>query len=337
MTRVLFFSDTHLGLDWPSRPRLERRRLGDDLYANAERAVTRALAGDVDLVVHGGDLFHHGDAPLWVAERAYALLRRVAERGVPVVVVPGNHERARLPFPLLARQRNIHVFDGPRTVVSSAAGERVALGGFPYVRSVRRVFRRELARTGLADVRADVKLLCVHHCFEGARVGPQNWVFRDADDVVAAADVPAGVSAVLSGHVHRHQVLTHDLGRRPLPAPVLYAGSVERTSVAERGERKGYLLLDFAGARLVGWQFHELPTRPLVLLKLHAGRELDSTLERALAEAPRDALVVLQVEGTLSAGEQRLLGAEALRERVPESMNVRVSGPRRARAGHSAP
>ena len=75
---MLFFSDTHLGLDWPSRPKVERPRHGDALYANAERAVMRALAGDIDLVVHGGDVFHRPTVPLWVAERGYSLLKRVA-------------------------------------------------------------------------------------------------------------------------------------------------------------------------------------------------------------------------------------------------------------------
>ena len=36
--RVLFLSDTHLGLDLPSRPRDERRRRGDDLFESFERA-----------------------------------------------------------------------------------------------------------------------------------------------------------------------------------------------------------------------------------------------------------------------------------------------------------
>ena len=43
---------------------------------------------------------------------------------------------------------------------------------------------------------------------------------------------------MLAGHIHRHQVLTQDLGGRPLGAPVFYPGSVERTAFAEEGESK---------------------------------------------------------------------------------------------------
>ncbi|GMV13866.1 MAG: metallophosphoesterase [Polyangiaceae bacterium] len=325
--RVLFFSDTHLGLDGPSRPRVARRRQGDDFFANTERAVTRALAGDVDLVVHGGDVFHRSDVPLSLAERAYALLRRVADHGVPLVLVPGNHERAALPFPLLLRHPAVFVFDRPKTLELRLAGLRVAIGGFPYLRHARARFTAALAAAELSSAPADLRLLCMHHCFEGAQVGPHDWTFRDADDVVRAADLPEGLSAVLSGHIHRHQVLRHDLRGAPLRAPVLYPGSVERTSSAERGETKGYLTLDFDAGGLAAWQLHELPTRPLAVCTLRAG-ELRAELERLASTLPEDAVLVLRVEGKATEAESMLLSAAALRERFGPRVNVRVSAPR---------
>jgi DNA repair exonuclease SbcCD nuclease subunit len=57
-------------------------------------------------------------------------------------------------------------------------------------------------------------------------------------------------------------VLTSDLRGRPLAAPVLYPGSTERTSDAERYEAKGFvtiqLVADVDGGRLSAWKFHEL-------------------------------------------------------------------------------
>jgi DNA repair exonuclease SbcCD nuclease subunit len=54
------------------------------------------------VVVHGGDLLYRSRVPAWLAEAALAPLKRLAESGVPVLLVPGNHERSRMPFPLLA-------------------------------------------------------------------------------------------------------------------------------------------------------------------------------------------------------------------------------------------
>jgi len=62
---------------------------------------------------------------------------------------------------------------------------------------------------------------------------------------VAGCDVPSDFAAVLAGHIHRRQTLTRDLRGRALGAPVIYPGSIERTSFAERNEDKGYVIADF--------------------------------------------------------------------------------------------
>ena len=205
--RVLFLSDTHLGIDLPSRPRVERRRRGHDFFDNVERALAPALAGEVDVVVHGGDLLYRSLVPAWLVDAALAPLRRVASAGVPVILLLGNHERSRLPCPLLAVHDGLFVFDRPRTVVIEARGLRVAFSGFPYARHVRDRFRTLLAQAREEDGVADVRLLCMHQCVEGATCGPGDYVFRSGDEVVRAAHLPTDVAAVLCGHIHRHQVL----------------------------------------------------------------------------------------------------------------------------------
>ncbi len=63
-------------------------------------------------------------------------------------------------------------------------------------------------------------------------------MFRTAADVIRHKDMPEKIDAVLSGHIHRHQVLIRDLENRTLRTPVLYSGSIERTSFAERMSRR---------------------------------------------------------------------------------------------------
>ncbi len=331
LIRVLFVSDTHLGFDMPARPRVARRRRGPDFFANFERALAPALAGEVDLVVHGGDILYRSRVPARLVDQAFAPLRRVADAGVPVFVVPGNHERSRIPHPLLAVHPGVHIFHAARTFAIDAAGVRVAVGGFPYARNVRPQFRDLVARTGLTETAADVRLLCVHHCVEGARVGPSDFTFRDAADVIRGADLPRDVAAVLSGHIHRHQVLTSDLRRRALPAPVVYPGSVERTSFAERDETKGYVVAEVepgpGGGRLAGYEFRPLPARPMVCQDLRVGigrARLEHLLGAALDRMPDDAVVSLRLRGRLAADEAPVLSAAALRARKPH-MNVSVS------------
>jgi len=105
----------------------------------------------------------------------------------------------------------------------------------------------------------------VGYCIAGAK--PYALEFSNAADVICLRDVPSEFSAVLSGHIHRHQVLITDLERRPVRVPVLYPGSIERTSFAEMEEQKGYLLLrlDATTPRSdIQWEFRPLPARPMI-------------------------------------------------------------------------
>jgi DNA repair exonuclease SbcCD nuclease subunit len=55
--QISSFSDTHLGIVLPSRPRVERSRRGNDFFESFELGLAPAVSGETDLVVHGGDLF----------------------------------------------------------------------------------------------------------------------------------------------------------------------------------------------------------------------------------------------------------------------------------------
>lgn len=297
--RVLFVSDTHIGLDWPARPRVVRRRRGDDFFANFERALEPARTGEADVVVHGGDLLYRSRVPAWLAETALAPIRRVAASGVPVLLVPGNHERGRMPYPLLALHERLHVFDRARSFVLEARGVRVSFIGFPYAHDVRRRFPQILREASSHDP-ADIRVLCLHHCIEGATCGPGNFTFRSGADVIRSADLPQDVALVLSGHIHRHQVLRQ--AGRP---PVIYAGSIERTSFAEAPEAKGFVMLDLARSGLVSFAFRELPARPMVTRTLHftgADRlEAHARVAHAIESTPDDAVVQLRVTGPIAA------------------------------------
>lgn len=329
--RVLLLADSHLGLDLPVRPRVERRRRGYDFLANYAAALAPAFAGEIDIVVHGGDVFDRPRVAGSIAYRAFEPLRRVADSGVPVFVVPGNHERSRLPHARVALHPNIHVFDAPRAFAVDVRGQRLVVAGFPYQRrNLRRCFPELVEQTGWRSLPATLRLLCIHHCVEGATVGPGNHTFRAGDDVIRGADIPGDFAAVLSGHIHRHQVLSEDLRGRPLAAPVLYPGSIERTSSAEIGETKGFLVLDLVarGEPPVRWEFRELYARPLLRRRLSvdgmSGGQLDAAVRAIIGAAPRDAVLGIRLEGTPSDAHLRCLSATHLRSFAPETMNVEI-------------
>ncbi len=334
--RVLLVADTHIGLDLPLRPRVQRRRRGHDFLRNLHTALEPALDGEVDIVVHGGDLLDRSKVPEQLVQLALQPLLEAARAGVQVFVVPGNHERSRIPLRLWSVHPNLHIFHEPTTFVHALSGTRVAVSGFPCSRRVRDEFAGLLARTGYASVAADIRLLCLHVAVEGAQVGAHNYTFRHGPHIVRGRDIPGHFAAVLAGHIHRHQVLTHDLCGRRLAAPVVYAGSVERTAFAERNEEKGYVLVEFApttnGLGALGKvTFVPLPTRPMVSFVLQADAFSADALRRylchRLAQLDSEAVVRIQLQGDLSVEAQQVLSAASLRLLAPTGMNVTISYP----------
>jgi exonuclease SbcD len=227
--RILLIADTHLGFDLPFRPRIKRRRRGPDFFSNFELALEPALRNEVDIVVHAGDFFFRSRVPTTLVQMAMAPLVRLADEGIPVLIVPGNHERSRLPLHLWTVHPNIHIFDKPRTFQFGIGGLNAAFAGFPFARKVRHDFTSLVERSGYQCVEADVRLLCMHQTVEGAQVGTVDYTFRSGPDVIRGRDIPTGFAAILGGHIHRSQVLRRDLGGRELAAPVVYPGSIERT------------------------------------------------------------------------------------------------------------
>ncbi len=333
--KILFLADTHLGFDLPFKPRIQRRRRGPDFFKMFELALEPVYRGEVDVVVHGGDILYRSKVPPQLVQMAFEPLQKVAAKGIPVVVVPGNHERSAIPFRLWASHPNIHIFVRPKTFYLEVNGSTLALAGFPYVRdNIRQNFRQVLEQTGWNKTPANAVVLCLHHIVEGAslQMGPRMYVFRNNPDVIRTRDLPTGFAAILSGHIHRFQVLTKDLQGNPIPTPVFYPGSTERTSFVEKDEPKGYLTLEIepsteaAGGILRHWQFHELPARPMCQLEVQAAGltavQLESRIRRNLECLPRDSVVKIKIHGHLSSDLLKLVSAKSLRSLAPATMNV---------------
>jgi len=253
--RFLHLADTHVGARHPGRGP------GDPFVRNLRRALAPAREGRVDLVLHGGDLFHRSRPPPRRLAAAAEALVDAAEGGAEVVIVPGNHERSVIPARLLLGHPRIHVLEVARRVRLDLDGLEVAVFGFPFVRKNPRArFEEDLRRTGWPRERAAVNVLLCHLTLDGATVGPADFTFRNGPDVIPRGFIPADLDYAALGHIHRHQFLPHP--RNPY-LPLAYPGSTERTSRAERHERKGFLAGEFRPDGTVRAAFRALPAEAL--------------------------------------------------------------------------
>ena len=114
------------------------------------------------------------------------------------------------------------------------------------------------------------------------------------------------------------------------PAPVVYPGSIERTSVAEKDEQKGTLILLVSpsekGGTVISSEFMELPTRPMIAHDVPVdGLDrlgLENAVGRIVDAVPQDAVLRLRLLAPQSADYTPPLTAARLRELAPGTMNV---------------
>lgn len=330
MIKILFFADSHLGFDLPVRPRVERRRRGVDFFQNYQRILDAAVAENVDAVVHGGDVFFRSKIPTAIIQKAYEPLLPLLERGIQLFFVPGNHERSKLPDTPLFHHPNFHLFDRPRRFILEVKSHQICLGGFPNIRNnVSGKFAGIINQIGYDTGVQGRRILCMHQAIENAVVGAQNYTFRKGPDVIGLHQFPEDLDLVLSGHIHRNQVLHSTSG-----TPLIYSGSIERTSFAERLETKGFYILRIEDEALT-WEFRPLPTRPMheILLPSDLGgtQSLLAAVRSRAETLPQDAICRVR-----TSNEQQLMAISTaeLRRILPETMNVDLlppSGTRRYR------
>ncbi len=287
---ILFFADTHLGFDQPVKLRSKRPRRGPDFFKNYDSVLQKASMAGVDLVIHGGDLFDRPHVHSSIVNRAYDRLFEFAEHGIPIVLIPGNHDRSVFPSGLFLNHPGIHIIREPSVINFQLKGVSINIAGFPFIRDIGREIRPLIKELSSQLPKAEINLLCMHQAVEGAVVGPAHYKFRPGPRVIKMEDLTGPYDAFLSGHIHPHQILS-----TPSGTPFIYPGSIERTSFAEKDEIKGYLLLKMIQSEKPQVNFFELPTRPMYSITIDATMETQSQvlqyLQKNINPLPKNSII----------------------------------------------
>ena len=300
--RFLHIGDTHFGVHYALKPKNPyRRAYGELFFQKLEEVINKAVTEhQVDFIIHTGDFFNRSKPPPEVVDRGVKPFQLAAKRGIPIFIIPGNHERSKLPLGLLPfSDTNINLFSEPCSYIFKKKEITVKLTGFPYIRhKIRQRFLNTLSKAwknseSKKSLKPDYSILVTHQLIDGSRI--EKYTFRNGHDVVSFHQIPKKINYVACGHVHRFQFLynhgysaiksTNKLfcieqdnikqrwqfnGKNGFKSsrfhnPIIaYAGSLERVSIAEKNEPKGYIIgevqLTEMGSKInnVTYQFHEL-------------------------------------------------------------------------------
>ncbi|MGY4982654.1 exonuclease SbcCD subunit D [Streptomyces sp. 900105755] len=327
--RILHTSDWHLG-----RAFHRVNMLG----AQAEfigHLVATVREHSVDAVVVAGDVYDRAVPPLAAVELFDDALHRLADLGVPTVMISGNHDSARrlgVGAGLIDRA-GIHLRTEPSAcgipvVLADACGD-VAFYGLPYLEpalvkdefAVERAGHETVLAAAMDRVRADLaarpagtRSVVLAHAFVTG--GEPSDSERDIT-VGGVAAVPAGVfdgvDYVALGHLHGCQTLT---GR------VRYSGSPLAYSFSEAEHRKSMWLVDLAADGTVTAERLDCPVpRPLARLR--------GTLDDLLADPALTPHEDAWVEATLTDPVRPADPMARLTDRFPHTLSL-VFDPDRA-------
>jgi len=297
MIRFLHLSDSHLGESMSLYRTPPNNWRGECFIKSYYKALEPALKGEVDFVLHSGDLFDKRHINLDIIGRAMIPLRKIAGMNIPIFIVPGNHEREHIPGGLLLAGDNIHIFSKPLKYEFVVRDERVVVVGFPFIRyGARKNFKKNIAKSGWKKKEDVINILLCHQTFEGAKVGTKNFTFRNGENVIASSDVPQGFDYVACGHIHKQQIL------KARGTIICYAGSTERVSFQEMNETKGYYITTITNTT-VRPKFHELQSTSLIPVGVNltgkSSKEIVKFFERKISNLDTHSILRLHLSGEI--------------------------------------
>ncbi|WNI14209.1 exonuclease SbcCD subunit D [Actinacidiphila sp. ITFR-21] len=320
--RFLHTSDWHLGRSF------HRVSLLDAQRAFLDHLVATAAAERVDAVLVAGDVYDRAVPPLSAVELFDGALHRLAELGVPTVMISGNHDSARrlgVGAGLMGRA-GIHLRTDPATcdrpvLLADEYGD-VAVYGLPYLEPalVRQEFGAERAdhaavlgaamdrvRADLAARPAGTRSVVLAHAFVTG--GQPSASERD----ITAGGVQAVPAAVFDA-VH-YAALGHLHGCQTVSERIRYSGSPLAYSFSEEHHRKSMWLVTLGPAGEVAAERLDTPVpRPLARLR---GR-----LDDLLGDPALDRHTGAWVEATLTDPDRPHEPMAALAERFPHILSL---------------
>ncbi|MEU4132802.1 exonuclease SbcCD subunit D [Streptomyces wuyuanensis] len=320
--RFLHTSDWHLGRSF------HRVNLLGAQEAFLDHLVTTAREHDVDAVLVAGDVYDRAVPPLAAVQLFDDVLHRLADAGVPTVMISGNHDSARrlgVASGLIARA-GIHLRTDPAgcatpVVLRDRHGD-VAFYGLPYLEPalVRDEFRTATAgheavlgaamdrvRADLAERAPGTRSVVLAHAFVAG--GEPSDSERDIT-VGGVAAVPSGlfegVDYTALGHLHGCQTVNER---------VRYSGSPLAYSFSETHHRKTMWLVDLGPAGEIAAERLDCPV-PRTLARIE-GRLEDLLEDPALARHEE-----AWVEATLTDPVRPAEPMARLAERFPHTLSL---------------
>ena len=347
----MHFADTHFGVELYGRldpeTGLNSRLL--DFRKSLTCAIDMALDEGVHLAVFAGDAYKTRD-PRQTDQREFAAcIRRLTDRGVPVVLLTGNHDMPAIKGRAHAIEiyrtlgvTHVHVLNRPKMLTVETAVGPVRIAPMPYLIKGYSVAREEFQGKSLDQTREMLEnryveyienlanevreaadeiptILLGHFWSTGAALSHWQKGYFDVNEpqVPLSALTNPAFDYVALGHIHKHQ----DLNKHGQPH-VVYCGSPDRIDFGERDEAKGFVIVEL---RKGGADYRHVEVaegRPLLDIDVNA--EAENPTETILAAIKRHNLrnAIVKLTYHINEGQQAHVRERDIREALAPAFMV---------------
>lgn len=307
---IAHISDTHLGYRAHFRSDQNGRNLRSvDVETGYERVVDDILSfGNIDLIVHTGDVFHQS-RPSYSAQRCFIeQTRRLESLGVPIVVIAGNHDTPQLRTPgtvfsvLELALPRVTFVTGYTEAVLEFPDLNLNVVAIPHGRLVSGPIRN------IEPVASRQTILLTHGLAPTLADSPRH----ELGEIYLTQDLlSTGYQAILLGHFHEH---------RKINSNTWYAGSTDRIGWNDEAHNPCWSVVTLGENGEVSASDRRIECRQMITLgaydcEAQSARQIATgVLEAARAFARPDALVRIEL---LNVDRRERRSAEAIVRRDP--------------------
>ena len=235
--KIIHFSDTHLGyndLDILDKNNINQREA--DFYDAFIQVVKQIKTIKPDYIIHTGDLFHRASPSNRAITFALEQFKIINSFGIPFILIAGNHStpRTNLSSPILKIFENFeNIYVSYNQEYKKIEFDDVVFHTLPHMNDDTKALGQiELCEENIDNTKKNIMML---HCSVGAWYLMQEfgeWVYpTDKEYIFEKMDY------VALGH-------WHGFGQVGKHKNVFYSGSLERTSLNDKRNSKGFIELN---------------------------------------------------------------------------------------------
>ena len=283
---IVHFSDTHLGyndLDILDENNINQREA--DFYDAFTQVVEQIKQIKPDYIIHTGDLFHRSSPSNRAITFALEQFKIINALNIPFILIAGNHStpRTNLSSPILKifeSFENVHVAYNQE--YKAIEFEDIVFHTLPHMNDDTKALSQiELCESNIDKKRKNIMMM---HCSVGAWYLMQEfgeWVYpTDKEYMFEKMDY------VALGH-------WHGFGAVGKHENVYYAGSTERTSLNDKRNSKGFVVVNLEESLHV--EYREINIRHIKTYEIDC-EELENSVEALHVEDIEDALIEVKLK-----------------------------------------